>query len=164
MGTQQQDLFIQLVTENENLVHKICNIYGSNHEEREDLKQEIIYELWKSFGSFRGEARIQTWIYRVALNTALYFQKRKPPPGLDPARVQVGNDPDTSNMEDKLRPLYKAIHTLHYIDRAIVLLYLEKKTYKQIGDIMGMTEKNISVRLVRIKDQLRQIMTNRTEL
>jgi len=159
---QQQELFIKLITENENMVHKVCNIYACNQVEREDLKQEIIYQLWKSFGSFRGEARIQSWMFRVALNTALHFHKRKSPVATGHADSQPGEEPDMIDIEDQLRQLYRAIRTLHHIDRAIILLYLEKKTYKQIGDIMGMTEKNISVRLVRIKDKLRQVVKNNT--
>jgi len=153
-----QDLFVKLITEHENLVHKVCNIYARNHAEREDLKQEIIYQLWKSFKSFRGEARIQTWMYRVALNTALYYYKRRPPEGIEYSTVQIAENPDLFVVEEQLKSLYQAIRKLHYLDRAIILLYLEKKTYRQIGDIMGMTEKNISVRIVRIKEKLKQTM------
>ena len=154
-----QDDFIKLITENENLVFKVCNIYAKNQVEKEDLKQEIIYQLWKSYASFRGEAKIQTWMYKVALNTALYFNKHKQPHTSDLSNVQIEDDQSLMELEDRLKQMYLAIRKLNELDKAITLLYLEKRTYQEIAEIMGITEKNVGVRLVRIKEKLRQLIS-----
>ena len=154
--------FMDHITQNEDMVHKICNIYSSSYEERQDLKQEIIYQLWRSFSSFRGRSKFQTWMYRVALNTAIYFNKKKNPLTADLSNVEVEEDNRWEELEEQLRILYLAIRTLNQIDRAIIFLYLEKHSYQQIGEIVGISTKNVSVRIVRIKEKLRQII-NKTD-
>lgn len=152
--------FLNQLTSNEDMVHKICNIYASSYEEKQDLKQEIIYQLWRSYPSFRGESKFQTWMYRVALNTALYFNKKKPLLTTDLRNIQIGEDNSLKELEEELQKLYRAIRTLDQIDRAITFLYLEKHSYEEIGKIVGITAKNVSVRLVRIKNKLRQLILN----
>jgi len=152
--------FLTHLTSNEDMVHKICNIYASSYEERQDLKQEIIYQLWRSYPSFRGESKFQTWMYRVALNTALYFNRNKPMVTTDLRNIQIEEDNSLKELEEELQKLYRAIRTLDQIDRAITFLYLEKHSYEEIGMIVGITAKNVSVRLVRIKDKLRQLILN----
>lgn len=152
--------FLDHITHNEDMVHKICNIYASSYEERQDLKQEIIYQLWRSYPSFRGKSKFQTWMYRVALNTAIYYNKKKPLATTDLSNVQVEEDNSFKDLEDQLKKLYLAIRTLNQIDRAIIFLYLERHSYLQIGEITGITAKNVSVRIVRIKDKLRQLILN----
>ena len=152
--------FLNHLTSNEDMVHKICNIYASSYEEKQDLKQEIIYQLWRSYPSFRGQSKFQTWMYRVALNTALYFNKKKPLLTTDLRNIQIGEDNSLKELEEELQKLYRAIRTLDQIDRAITFLYLEKHSYEEIGKIVGITAKNVSVRLVRIKNKLRQLILN----
>ena len=152
--------FLNYITSNENMVHKICNIYASSLEERQDLKQEIIYQLWRSFTSFRGESKFQTWMYRVALNTAIYFNKKKAPLTTDLSNIEAEEDNSYLELEEQLLKLYLAIRTLGQLDRAIIFLYLEKNSYQQIGEIVGITTKNVSVRIVRGKEKLRQIIKN----
>lgn len=150
--------FIDHIIQNEDMVHKICNIYSPSYEERRDLKQEIIYQLWRSFPSFRGESKFQTWMYRVALNTAIYYNKKKIPVTTDLSNVEVEEDESWKELEEQLKRLYLAIRTLDQLDRAVIFLYLEKRSYEQIGEITGISIKNVSVRIVRIKEKLRQII------
>jgi len=152
--------FLDHIINNEDMVHKICNIYATSYEERQDLKQEIIYQLWRSFPSFRGKSKFQTWMYRVALNTAIYYKKKKPLTTNDLSNIEAEEDESYKEIEEQLRKLYMAIKTLNQIDRAVVFLYLEKHSYEQIGEITGITAKNVSVRIVRIKEKLRQIIRN----
>jgi len=152
--------FLNHIMQNEDMVHKISNIYASSYEERQDLKQEIVYQLWRSFPSFRGESKFQTWMYRVALNTAIYFNKKKIPTTSDLSNIEAEDDTSYMEFEEHLRKLYLAIKTLDQIDRAIIFLYLEKHSYKQIGKIVGITTKNVSVRIVRGKEKLKQIIKN----
>ena len=155
---QLEEHFVNLISENESMIYKICNIYANSNSEKEDLKQEIIYQLWKSFPSFRGEAKVQTWMYKVALNTALYFNKKKSHPLTDFSNAEMREEESPMETEEQLKKLYKAIRVLDNIDRAIILLYLEKKTYLQISEIIGITEKHVSVKLVRIKDKLKTLL------
>ena len=157
---EHEQEFLNLITRNEHIVHKICNIYMSSYEERQDLKQEIIYQLWRSFNTFQGRSKFQTWMYRVALNTAIYFNKKKVLNTTDLSNIETEEDDGYKELEDQIRRLYRAIRTLNQIDRAIVFLYLEKHSYEQIGEIVGITVKNVSVRIVRIKEKLRQIIKN----
>ena len=152
--------FMDHILQNEQMLYKICNIYSSSYEERQDLKQEIIYQLWRSFSSFRGQSKFQTWMYRVALNTAIYFNRKKSHILADLSNVEVEDDESWKDREEKLNTLYRSIRTLNQIDRAIIFLYLEKNSYEQIGEITGITTKNVSVRIVRIKEKLRQIIKN----
>jgi len=152
--------FLNHIMQNEDMVHKICNIYASTYEERQDLKQEIIYQLWRSFTSFRGDSKFRTWMYRVALNTAIYFYKKKTPATTDLSNIETEEDNSLIEYEEKLRKLYLAIRILNQIDRAIIFLYLEKHSYDQIGEIVGISTKNVSVRIVRIKEKLRQNIKN----
>jgi len=158
----KQDLekeFMDHIIRNEGMIHKICNIYSS-FSEREDLKQEIIYQLWRSFPSFQGRSKFQTWMYRVALNTAIYYNKRINPAPADLSNIETEDDEGWKEMEEKLRRIYLAIRTLNQLDRAIIFMYLEKNSYEQIAEITGISRNNVSVRIVRIKEKLRQIIKN----
>lgn len=158
-GKELEKEFMDQIIQNDDIVHKICNIYSPSFGEREDLKQEIIYQLWRSFNSFRGDSKFQTWMYRVALNTAIYFNKKKILfTTTDLSNVEVEEDEGWKELEERLRRLYLAIRTLNQLDRAIIFLYLEKHSYEQIGEIAGISTKNVSVRIVRIKEKLRQII------
>ena len=151
--------FLEHITKHEGIIHKTCNIYTSSYDERQDLKQEIIYRLWRSFPSFLGKSKFQTWMYRVALNTAIYFNRKKTPVTTnlsDLSNIEAEEDNSLIEYEEKLRKLYLAIRILNQIDRAIIFLYLEKHSYEQIGEIVGISTKNVSVRIVRIKEKLRQ--------
>ncbi len=154
--------FLELVEQNQDIIHKICGLYAVNTDERRDLSQEIVCQLWKSYKSFRGDSKFTTWMYKVALNTALLNLRRnqsrvrteslKEHHGDIPARVS------DQEKHGKISGLYEAINQLPKFERAIVLLYLEQFPYKEIAEVTGISESNVSVRLVRIKKKLKELL------
>ncbi len=159
-STSHREAFIQTIKENGNLLHKITHLYARTREEREDLEQEIIYQLWKSWDSWRREAKLQTWMYRVALNTALHQRKRRPPDNMELSQkliAETGMDHASKHTEE-LEQLYAAIQRLHELDRALILLWLEAHSYAEIALVTGISEKNVSVRIHRVKGKLKEYM------
>jgi RNA polymerase sigma-70 factor (ECF subfamily) len=156
--------FVDLVYEHQGILHRICSIYAPTYEDREDLYQDILMQSWKSFASFNGQSKFSTWLYRVALNTALLRQRK------DSARRQLacqgGEDVDIavderSDRDPDVELLYQCIQELPPLNRAIVFLYLERHTYEEIAEITGLTRANVSVRLVRIKERLRELLLSK---
>ncbi len=166
MNKHQQNLmekdFITMVNNNRALIFKVCNLYSRDHEDRKDLFQEIILQLWKSFPSFRRDAANTTWTYRVALNTAISnFRKelRKPEKSsLSDAEFEIPDISDLQNVSDKNDSLREAIDKLTEIEKAIILLYLEEKSYEEMSEIMGISISNVGVRLNRIKNKLSNLV------
>jgi RNA polymerase sigma-70 factor (ECF subfamily) len=151
--------FIQLLNQHQKIIHKVCNLYLNWQEDKEDLFQEITLQAWKAYGQFRGDAKFSTWLYRVALNTAItFFRKDKKKDFID----SVAELPDhfhsaeKDSIEEKTQAMYKAIGTLSKIDKAIVMLYLEDYSYAEISEIIGITANNIAVKMNRIKVKLRE--------
>lgn len=148
---------------NQNIVHKVCRIYTTNPDAHNDLFQEITIQLWKNYDKFRGDAKFSTWMYRVALNTAisLYRKSTKAVKTQDISdfayKIQSSEYDDTE--EQQLKDLYKAIHNLSDIDKALIFLYLEDKSYKDIADTLGISEVNARVKMNRAKDKLKKILT-----
>ena len=146
-----------MVYQHVGIIYKICNLYAAE-EDREDLKQEIIYQLWQSYPSFRGDSKFQSWMYRVALNTAmlgLRARKVKYTP-LSDRDEEIPDIPGAdSREEEKVRQLYHHISKLKDLDKTIIFLYLEQCSYEEIAEITGISTKNVSVRLVRIREKLR---------
>jgi RNA polymerase sigma-70 factor (ECF subfamily) len=132
-------------------------MYTSNLADKEDLYQEICLQLWRSFGNYRGDSKLSTWLYRVALNTAISsVRKRKrfiDTVELDPERHFQVKDSDKLEATSKLM---KAIYRLENIDRAIILLWLEEKKYEEISEITGLSKSAVSVRLVRVRKKLEE--------
>ena len=150
--------FEKLVFDNQQLIHKVCNIYGKTEADKQDLFQEITIQLWKSFASFENKSKFSTWLYRVALNTAI-TQKRKEnrQPLTNPLsdkEMRIPNNDATDIDEDELLALQIAIRQLKPTDRAIIFLYLEERSYQEIAEIIGITPKNVGVKIVRIKARL----------
>lgn len=153
--------FEALIVEHQTLILKVCDIYCDQKADKEELFQDIVIHLWKGLPSFKGKSKVSTWIYRVSLNTAISRARKKKRSRL----VFPGKIPDrplsTSNEnqdQTRIQALYKAINQLKAIEKAIVLLYLEEKSYKEIGEVMGISEKNVSVRLVRLKKKLEKLL------
>jgi RNA polymerase sigma-70 factor (ECF subfamily) len=149
--------FVNLVYDNINIIYKICRLYSSI--EDEDLQQEIIYQLWKSYPSFRGASKFQTWMYRIALNTAIMgIRKRKffTVPITKEMRDNTGQW-EESPMEDQIQSLYNHISKLNKLDKAIIFLYLEKCSYEEIGKVLGLSPGHVGVKLNRIKKKLRSM-------
>jgi RNA polymerase sigma-70 factor (ECF subfamily) len=156
---QQQREFIDLLMANQAIIHKVCLVYAHSLEEREDLFQEIVYQLWKSFPSFSGRSKFTTWMYRVALNTAITAVRKKSIRTVfaDKSVENIAGD-NSDDMSEEVTLLYKAIAKLDKLDRAIVLLWLEKLSYEEIADTVGITTKNVSVRLLRAKKKLAKMI------
>ena len=149
--------FISLLNEHQKIIYKVCNLYMDMHSDREDLFQEITLQAWKAYGNFRGDAKFSTWLYRVALNTAITFfrkDKRKPDTYLTDTLPDTGNEP-YDPIEEQVRAMYAAIGELSKIDKAIVMLYLEDYSYQEIGDMMGISANNVAVKMNRIKTKLK---------
>jgi RNA polymerase sigma-70 factor (ECF subfamily) len=151
--------FSALVKENQAVIHKITMVYENTRSGREDLFQEICLQLWKAYPGFREEARFSTWLYRVALNTAISdVRKRKNVFAFEPLRESDHITPETSRDHEYTQHLHSAISKLNRIDKAIILLWLEDKSYQDIAAIIGTSKNNISVKLVRIKRKLEEMI------
>lgn len=140
------------------IIYKICKLYAEG-DDRDDLKQEIIYQLWKSYPTYRGDSKFQTWMYRVALNTAMLgLRARKMKyTGLSEQELNISEDPfKDQDEEGRIRQLYRQIYKLKDLDKTIIFLYLEECSYDEIAEITGITTKNVSVRLTRIREKLRE--------
>ncbi len=151
--------FVDMVFNHVGILHKICKLYAAE-EDREDLKQEIIYQLWKSYPTFRGDSKFQSWMYRVAINTALLgLRARKVKyTSLSGQEIEIPDEQRTGSYEDdRVRQLYFYISKLKDLDKTIIFLYLEQCTYDEIAEITGISIKNVSVRLVRIRGKLRKL-------
>ncbi|HTF27814.1 MAG TPA: sigma-70 family RNA polymerase sigma factor [Flavitalea sp.] len=154
--------FVELVNNNRALIFKVCNLYCRDREVRQDLFQEVVLQLWKSFPGFRNESSGSTWIYRVALNTAISnFRKEQKKPGKKPISRIEFEIPDMSDPDDRKENkniLHMAIEKLSDIEKAIIMLYLDEKTYDEISEIAGISVSNVGVRINRIKIKLSTIV------
>ena len=158
-SAEKEKRFLDLVYQNQGIIHKVCYIYCTNKPDREDLYQEISLQLWKSFASFKGRSQFSTWMYRVALNTAINMTNK--PALIHEGYIKADPVPDLSFNDDspeELKLLYKGISMLEKIEKAIILMWLDDKSYREISDTIGISEKNVSVRLVRIKQGLTEII------
>lgn len=157
METKEQE-FTNLVREHKTTIYTVCYMFSKDSQEIEDLFQEILVKIWQGFGSFRGESDIRTWIYRIALNTCINVDKKKKRAG-EKVPLSVNIDPfeDTNDKALQTKQLYSRINRLGLVDRSIVLLWLEGISYDEIGQIVGISAQNVSVKLVRIREQLKQM-------
>lgn len=150
--------FVALINLHRGLIYKVCHLYGRDRGDQEDLFQEIVLQIWKAFPTFRNESRITTWMYRIALNTAIsYFRKEKRMPGSQTLSSQELQMPDLDTNED-LEILHQAIQHLTQVEKAMIILYLDEKSYQEIADIMGITLSNVGVKINRIKTKLEKIV------
>lgn len=154
--------FVKIITENQGIIHKVCSVYCDSEEDRRDLFQEILAQLWKSYPSFRQEAKFTTWMYRVALNTAITtFKKTKRQPdqsGLTIENVQLANEEYDPTTDEQMRLLHQAVARLSGIEKSIILLFLENKSYEEIAEITGITQNYVRVKMNRIKNKLKKQM------
>ncbi|HYG38558.1 MAG TPA: sigma-70 family RNA polymerase sigma factor [Cytophagales bacterium] len=154
--------FVDLINSHSRLLYKICNLYCDEAEDRKDMFQEIVLQLWKAFPSFRNESSVSTWMYRIGLNTAV-SNFRKVSKGvfktsISDAVFQVPNPGDFYPESDQIIALHKAISELNTIEKAVVMLYLEEKSYEEIAEILGITKSNVGVKLLRIKGKLEKTL------
>ncbi|WP_455672287.1 RNA polymerase sigma factor [Phocaeicola sp.] len=154
--------FIAFIEEYRQVIYKVCYIYATDADNLSDLYQEVVINLWKSFPRFRGECKASTWVYRIALNTCISFL-RKSNSRLAVIPITVDLEYAFADEEEKtsqLRELYCMINKLGKLERALILLWLEERSYQEIADITGISKTNVAVKLSRIKDKLKG-MSNR---
>ena len=152
------------IRENELLIHKVCRMYAYTNDDRKDFFQEIVIQLWKAYPKFNGEAKFSTWLYRVALNTAItgLRKQRNFITSYEPAslNVNISDDNYSETGEERLQQLHKAIEQLSQVEKAIVMLYMEDKQYDEMEDILGISQGNLRVKMNRIKEKLRELTKN----
>ncbi len=156
-----QKIFLQQINENKGIIHKVAKMYMDNPLDQEDLFQEIVMQLWKAYPSFKGTSKFSTWMYRVALNTAIVFFKkdhRKVDKASLNEQIEIADFSDSHEKEEKLAYLYKAVQELNQIEKALIFLFLENQSHKDIAQNLGITEVNARVKLNRTKEKLQQII------
>lgn len=154
-----ENQFLALITENQAIIHKICRLYRDSREDREDLFQEITYQLWRAVPSFKGEAKVSTWLYRVALNTAIAsFRKKKPDVLYSTTLPDLAEETPSEEMEIRQERLFAALKQLDDSEKAIITLYLEELSYLQIAEITGINENYVGVKLNRIKNKIQKLL------
>ena len=150
--------FARIVKEYKSTIYMVCYMFSKDEDEVADLFQDILVNLWKGFPRFRGDSSPKTWIYRVSLNTCISVERKKKRKGETvPLDMNINLFDDTAEDMKQVRMLQDRISRLGPFDRAIVLLWLENLSYDEIGAIVGITAKNVSVRLFRIREQLRNM-------
>lgn len=161
---KNQNDFIELIQENRGIIHKVTNLYCTLEEDKQDLFQEIVIQLWKSFEKFRGDAKFSTWMYRIAINTAITgirkSSRRINTVSTETIPFEIQLDQYDKEKEEQLIRLYAAIKELNEIERSIVMLYLEDKSYDEMEEILGINQNNLRVKMNRIKDKLRKLTNN----
>ena len=157
-----EDQFVVLLEKNQNIVHKVCRLYTNSHDQHNDLFQEITIQLWKAFPKFRGDAKFSTWMYRVALNTAITLYRKSKrsiqTQDYDSVMFKISSEEYDDTIEQQLKQMYTAIKNLNDIEKALVFLYLEDKNYRDISETLGITEVNARVKMNRVKGKLKKIL------
>lgn len=161
----QKDLFLNILEKNIGIILKISRAYTNSVQDKEDLINDITLELWKSFGRFKGDSRISTWIYRVAINTSMNFNRKKKSDRLYFAAdlkqfespIWITEPPDSSHSEI----LYQCIDELNQLNKAIILLYLDGNSHDEISEITGISKTNVGTRISRIKEQIKNLATSK---
>jgi len=157
---------VKLVQEHRFLLYKVCRLYCFTEADRQDLFQEIVIQLWKSYPGFRGDSKFSTWLYRIALNTAISDLRKQ---GRRPSTTSTSEIPPSlpdmtwpGEEEQQLQQLYAAIARLSDVEKALVMLYLEDKSYEEMEEIMGINQNNLRVKMNRIREKLRKMTKEAT--
>lgn len=162
MEKELEHRFVTNLEKHQNIVHKICRMYTNDQDSHNDLFQEITIQLWKAFPKFRGDAKFSTWMYRVALNTAItLFRKTKrtiKTHNIDDVSFKIKAEDYNDETEQQLKLMYKAVKELNDIDKALVFLYLEDQSYRDISETLGISEVNARVKMNRVKTKLKNIL------
>ena len=148
--------FEKIIHENKSTIYSVCYMFSEDADEVDDLFQEVLINLWKGFGSFKGESKVKNWIWRVSFNTCFSQNRKKKNINKVPLTMETNLFDETDEDNQQIQMLYRRIHRLKPFDRAIVLLWLEGMHYEEIAAIVGISVKNVSVRLYRIKEELKK--------
>lgn len=152
--------FDQIVTETKSMIYTVCYMFSKDQQEVEDLFQQSLINMWNGFDGFQDKSSVKTWVYRVSLNTCISWDRKKKVK-TEPLDMNMNLFTDQDEDTKQINMLYKRINQLGPFDRAIVLLWLENMSYQEIGDIVGISAKNVSVRLVRIREELKKMSNNK---
>ena len=155
--TTKEKQFAQTITEHKSTIYTVCYMFSNDADRVTDLFQETLVHLWQGFDSFEHRSDIKTWIYRVALNTCISLDRKRRRNPISPLTMDINLFEDHDNDTQQVDILHQRISKLKPFDRAIVLLWLENLSYEEIGQIVGISTKNVSVRLFRIKEQLKRM-------
>lgn len=156
--------FVQLVEKQQGAIYKVCFVYASDSEQIKDLYQEVILNLWTAFPRFRGDCKETTWVYRIAMNTCITsLRKSSTRPATVPLPIRM--DPSTEAEEEdehryRLKLLYQQINRLEKMERALILLWLEEKSYQEIAEILGLSISNVGVKLTRVKEKIKTMLNH----
>ena len=156
MDVKEQE-FSRMVREHKSTIYTVCYMFSNDEDEVSDLFQETLINLWKGYESFRHESKLSTWIYRVAMNTCISADRKKRKQGTKvPLSMNIDLYTDEDHETKQVRQLHERIQRLDLIDRALVMMWLEGMNYDEIADVIGISVKNVGVKLVRIKEKLKQ--------
>jgi RNA polymerase sigma factor (sigma-70 family) len=154
-----QDRFLTLIEEHRKILYKVCNAYCNSRDDREDLAQEITVQLWRSFGAFDARCRFSTWMYRIALNVAISYNRRES----TRARYLISADDrllesiaDTERQSDEIVLLHQFIADLDPLNKALMLLYLDGYSYREIAEVLGIRETNVATKINRLKQAMKE--------
>lgn len=160
MSREQLEIdFLQLINDYRNIIYKVCSAYCANDYDMDDLYQDIVLNLWKSYPRFRGESKVSTWIYRISLNTAISNLRKK--------KNELSSLEITADLENiikagesqisQIKEMYSLIRRLDRYDRALILLWLEDKSYQEIADLLGIAKGNVATKISRVKKKLQKM-------
>jgi len=156
--------FIKHISQHELMLYKVCRVYAYSDADRQDLFQEIVIQLWKAYPKFKGDSKISTWLYRVALNTAISGLRKKKNivKSYEPTSMPepAGEHSPEYSEEERMQQMYHAIEQLNEVEKALVMLYMEDRPYEEMEEILGLSQGNLRVKMNRIKEKLRQLTKN----
>ncbi|HNP19634.1 MAG TPA: RNA polymerase sigma factor [Fulvivirga sp.] len=153
-----EEEFLDLIDQHQKLIHNVCRMYTGNVDDHQDLFQEIMVQLWKGYANFEKRSKVSTWMYRVSLYTAISHIKRVIKQREAQPHLDLDLDYEQPSLESDSAPLQEAIERLDDGDRAIVLLHLDEKSYKEMAEILGISDSNVGVRLNRVKKKLKTLL------
>jgi RNA polymerase sigma factor (sigma-70 family) len=156
-----KDQFLTLIQLNKKLIFKVCNSYCKDTDDRQDLVQEVIINLWQSFGKYDDRYKLSTWMYRIALNTAVSYyragrKRNENTLPLHDSLLDIADNIYEPELDDRIKQLYAIINQMDKLNRALMILYLDNTNYKDMADILGISESNVATKISRIKQQLKQ--------
>lgn len=167
MNKSTENQFVEIIKTHQGILHKVCGMYRHDHDNKKDLFQEIVIQLWRAFPKFRQESKISTWIYQIALNVAISdFRKESRSPQrveLSENLMNISDNIYDNSTEEQIEIMHHAIAQLSAIEKAIVMLYFEEKDNEEIAEIMGITQNNVRVKMTRIREKLRTIVAKNNE-
>ena len=167
MNKSTENQFVEIIKTHQGILHKVCGMYRHDHDNKKDLFQEIVIQLWRAFPKFRQESKISTWIYQIALNVAISdFRKESRSPQrveLSENLMNISDNIYDNSTEEQIEIMHHAIAQLSAIEKAIVMLYFEEKDNEEIAEIVGITQNNVRVKMTRIREKLRTMVAKNNE-